>query len=273
MAVIIPELLSKQSENFIVSIRLIPGGLSFSGYSPNLKDSFFFQEKRWDSSKSDLDHLKDFVSTNDFLSRPFKQLKVVLANTDYMLVPNDLPADEKELEVYYSYTFGKKLSGRLLVDEVKDEEMSVLYQMDSDIYDFCTESFINPEFVHAKSAVLSMWKNHSLSKLNRQMYISYIDGQLVIACCEKGHLIFFNYFNAQDLNEVVYYILYVWKQQHMDVFTDLLYYAGEALCMNELKATLQQYISHIESFEYPSEVYLMGMEIVHAPIDLIALFV
>ncbi len=273
MAVIIPELLSKQSENFIVSIRLMPGGLSFSGYSPVFKDSFFIQNEKWDAAIPDLDHLKDFVSSNDFLSCPFKQLKIVWADSDYMLVPNALPADEKELEVYYSYTFGKKVVGRLLADEVKGEDMSVLYQIDSETYDFCMKSFVNPDFVHTKSAVFSLWKNHSLNCQNRQMYISFVDEQLTIACYEKGHLIFFNYFKVHGFNEVVYYTLYVWKQQKLDVFTDSLFFSGDAFQMNELKEKLQLYISHVDSFEYPSEVYLMGVNIVHAPIDLIALFV
>ena len=47
MAVLIPELLSKESENYIVSIRLMPDGLSFSGYNPRIKGSFFIHEEKW----------------------------------------------------------------------------------------------------------------------------------------------------------------------------------------------------------------------------------
>ena len=103
------------------------------------------------------------------------------------------------------------------------------------------------------------------------MFLSLSGDRLTIACYKQGQLLFTNYFQVTAYKEILYYTLYIWKQQQFDVQKDQLYLSGEAQQTKELKMALTAYIQHVDMLDYPSEVYLMGTEILRTPIDLIAL--
>ena len=126
MAVLIPELLSKESENYIVSIRLMPDGLSFSGYNPRIKGSFFIHEEKWNSHDSYLKQVEDFFFAHDFLSCTFKRFYVVQAHSDYTLVPLSLFLEKKADELY-AFTFGSAAERQVLYQSLKDDNQVLLY--------------------------------------------------------------------------------------------------------------------------------------------------
>ena len=270
MAVLIPELLSKESENYIVSIRLMPDGLSFSGYNPRIKGSFFIHEEKWNSHDSYLKQVEDFFFAHDFLSCTFKRFYVVQAHSDYTLVPLSLFLEKKADELY-AFTFGSAAERQVLYQSLKDDNQVLLYSMMSEVYTFCTRSLVNPIFVHTQSAVFTFWKQRSLAKTFQVMFLSLSSDRLTIACYRQGQLLFTNYFQVTAYKEILYYTLYIWKQQQFDVQKDQLYLSGEAQQSKELKMALTAYIQHVDMLDYPSEVYLMGTEILRTPIDLIAL--
>ena len=77
MAFQIPEILSQACENYIVSIRLLPDGLSFSGYNARIKGSFFLTEAKWDAADSYVESFKEFFFGQPCLGWAYKQLYVV----------------------------------------------------------------------------------------------------------------------------------------------------------------------------------------------------
>lgn len=271
MAVLIPELLSKESENYIVSIRLLPDGLSFSGYNPHIKGSFFIHEEKWNPADSYLKHLEDFFFAHECLACTFKRFYIVQANADYTLVPLSLFLEKKADELY-SFVFGHSADRQILHKPLKDDNQIIIYSMAPDVYTFCSRSLANPVFVHTQSAAFPLWKQRSLTKACRVMFASLAGGRLIIACYEQGQLLFTNYFQVAEYKEILYYTLYIWKQQQFDVQADRLYLSGEAQQTKELKMALSAYIMNVDIFDYPSEVYLMGTEILRTPIDLIALY-
>ena len=94
-----------------------------------------------------------------------------------------------------------------------------------------------------------------------------------IACYAQGNLLFVNSFNFESPDDVLYYILYVWKQAGMDQQKDQLRLFGEMSLRVALTETLRNYLQYVDLQEIPSEAYLLGSEILQAPLDLIALSV
>lgn len=90
--------------------------------------------------------------------------------------------------------------------------------------------------------------------------------------CRRG-VAFANSFEYDKPDDILYYILYVWKQVGMDQEKDQLHMYGGASLRNSITATLRNYIQYISPAEIPSDAYLLGAEVVQAPLDLIALSV
>ena len=147
MAISIPEHLhTGNAENYKMSIRLCSDGLSFSGYNPSESGSFFYGEATYDRSKSYIAWLKDLFFENDFFNYPFAAIQVLYLSSRYTLVPNVVLKD-KEDEAFLSFTLsGSTQKG--IRNAVRGEEMTVVFDMPEDIYEFCARSLLNPTFVH-----------------------------------------------------------------------------------------------------------------------------
>jgi hypothetical protein len=136
MAISIPEHLhTGNAENYKMSIRLCSDGLSFSGYNPSESGSFFYGEATYDRSKSYIAWLKDLFFENDFFNYPFAAIQVLYLSSRYTLVPNVVLKDKEE-EAFLSFTLsGSTQKG--IRNAVRGEEMTVVFDMPEDIYEFC----------------------------------------------------------------------------------------------------------------------------------------
>ena len=221
------KLTADHSENYIMSIRLRSGGLSFSAYSPSVNESFFYRDVEFDRTRPYVSSLKECFFENDFLTWFYKQVNVVCVTSQYTLVPAAV-FQEKQKAGLLAFTFSSP-EGRCLSNELKDEQAELVFGVDEDVYEFCSRSLVNPRFVHHVGPLLSLWKKQSRARLPRQLYV----------------------------------VLHRRKDQ-LRLF-------GDVPLRNDITNTLRNYLQYIDPLEIPSEAYLMGPEVLQAPLDLIAL--
>ena len=239
------KLTADHSENYIMSIRLRSGGLSFSAYSPSVNESFFYRDVEFDRTRPYVSSLKECFFENDFLTWFYKQVNVVCVTSQYTLVPAAVFQEKQQAELVFG--------------------------VDEDVYEFCSRSLVNPRFVHHVGPLLSLWKKQSRARLPRQLYVVLHRRRMDVACYAQGNLLFVNSFEYEHTDDILYYILYVWKQVGMDQQKDQLRLFGDVPLRNDITNTLRNYLQYIDPLEIPSEAYLMGPEVLQAPLDLIAL--
>lgn len=252
-----------------MSIRLRSGGLSFSAYSPSVNERFFYRDLEFDRTKPYVSSLKECFFENDCLTWSYKRVNVVCVTSQYTLVPDDV-FQEKERAGLLAFAFSSP-EGRCLDNELKDEQARLLFGVDEEVYEFCSRSLVNPRFIHHLSPLLSLWKRQSRARLPRQLYVVLHRRRMDVACYAQGTLLFVNSFEYEQTDDILYYILYVWKQVGMDQQKDQLRLFGDAALRSEITETLRNYLQYIDPLEIPSEAYLMGPEVLQAPLDLIAL--
>ena len=263
------KLATNNSERYILSIRLRSGGLSFSGYIPSVGDTFFYRDVEFDRAKPYISSLKEFFFENDFLTWTYKRINVVVVSPQYLLVPEDVYQDKRQNE-FLSFAFSSS-EGRCLNNRLYDEEAELVFGIEEEVYEFCSRSLINPRYVHHMYPVLSLWKKQSRTRLPKQLYVVLHRRMIDIVCYAQGNLMFVNSFSYEHADDILYYILYIWKQVGMNQQKDQLRFLGETSLCNTVVKTLRNYLQYIEPLEIPSEAYLLGSEIVQAPLDLIAL--
>ena len=136
------------------------------------------------------------------------------------------------------------------------------------------------------ASMLEQYEKKESEKVSQGEIVSIENGQVIIAVPgekkegviliseiqdSQGNLLFVNSFNFESPDDVLYYILYVWKQAGMDQQKDQLRLFGEMSLRVALTETLRNYLQYVDLQEIPSEAYLLGSEILQAPLDLIAL--
>jgi hypothetical protein len=257
----VPETLTADhSGKYKVSIRLWPGGLSFAGCIPSEKESFFYEEIGLDGAKSYVHALQDAFFAHPFFTYLYQWVYVVCVNRQYTMVPESIFV-EKQKEQLMSFTFSSP-EAKILHESPEGFDAKILFGIQAEVYEFCSRSLIRPQFTHAITPLLTWWRKQNQGCYARQLYVALHEDTMDAACYDKGTLQFVNSFAFEDATDIVYYILYIWKQTGMEQQEDQLLLSASPQAYQEVKAILQNYLSRIEPLTLPPET----------PPDITALF-
>ena len=274
MIISIPDTLTADSsERYTMSIRLWSGGLSFSGYISSTDGSFFYREVPFDRGVPYVSALKEHFFANECLSWRYKQLNIVCSSPHYLVVPSALlPADGETQQAWMRKAFVQPESV-CLAEPLLDKRATLLYGCEEAVQAFCLRSFQRPRFTHYLVPLLAYWRMQSREALYRCMQVWVAGDRMDVACFERERLLLVNTFVVRQSEEMLYYLLYVWRQMGFNVQVDVLcLQAAPALRMTLLEQA-RRYIRNVQGATFPSELYLLGEEVVKAPLDLIALLV
>jgi hypothetical protein len=272
MTISVPDTLTTDSsEKYILSIRLRPGGLSFSAHNPSEGQSFFYREVAFDRNIPYATALKEFFFMNECLVWTYKRTYVLCLTPQYTLAPEDMIRD-KQRSLFLSFNFSSP-EKRCLDNHLKDEKIKLIFGMNEDVYEFCARTLTNPLFTHHLTSQLIMLRKQVRDETPNHVFVVVHRKIVDIICFEGKRLLFVNSFEFEQLDDLLYYILCVWKQTGMDQLNDKLLLSGEINLCTKVTNALQIYIRHIGRMEIPAKAYLLGGEIRQAPMDLILLSV
>ena len=241
----VPDILTAgQSEKYTVSIRLSPGGLSFAGMIPSDNGSFFYTETAIDRSVRYMQAIKDVFFANPFFSYTYEQIYVVCANRQYTLAPETIFV-ETQKEAVMSFVFSAP-EEKTLHERLDELESEILFHIQPDVYEFFFRSLFRPTFTHSITLLLNTWRKQNLTSFPKQLSVAVRDDMMDVACFDKGALLFINSFHVDDPDDILYYIMYVWKQTGLDQQNDKLMLYANPQIYQALKDILHTYLSQIE---------------------------
>jgi len=262
---------AENSGKYILSIRLLPDGLSFSCLDPTIGGKFFMDETRFDGSKPYLTSLEEYFFNNNMFSQNYRRTRIIVVSDRYTLVPTETLIDkEAERKRLLDFVF-RRPTDFCLSNKLRTINASLLFGMDNDVYAFCKRSFGTPDFYHHLFPILRLLYRQSMNALAAVMTVIIRQETVDIVCFRQSALLFINSFNYKNDADLLYYILYVWQQVGLDQQKDGLRLWGNNKTCTNITFSLAKFIQNISLLELPSEVYLHGAEIAHAPLDMIAL--
>jgi len=258
-------LTSANSGKYTVSIRLWPGGLSFAGLIPAEKDSFFYTETVIDKSKSYLASIKDIFFALPCLTFAYQHINVICANRQYTLTPATIFAENQQKEMM-SFVFSSP-DAKTLHERLDELDCEILFGIQPEVHEFLSHTFLRPVFTHAITLMLNVWRNISLTAFPKQLYVALHENTMDTACFYRENLLFVNSFQFDDPADIIYYILYIWKQTGLDQQKDKLVVYANIRLSQAIQETIQTYLLQTE-FVQP-QLTGSGLEV---PPDITALF-
>ena len=266
MNLCVPDILTTDnSEKYMVSIRLWPDGFSFAGHIPSEKDSLFYSETKIDNTKPYIQVIKDIFFAHPFFSYAYKQTYIICANRQYTLLPENIFLEQQK-EQLMSFVFMSP-EDKILHESLDEFDSKILFGIQPKVYDFFSRMLINPIFTHAITTQLMQWKYRSRTTYPKQLYVALHEDTMDAACFYRESLLFVNSFQVDDTADILYYILYVWKQMDLDQQKDQLIMFANTDTYQNLKDQLQTYLMQIEYV--PPRKSGTALEV---PPDIIALF-
>ena len=244
MSLRVPDsLTASNSEGYRTSVRLWPGGLSFSGGIPSDEGSFFCEETEVDVARSPLQTLRDLFREHPFLSYPYAAVRIITSEPNYTIVPEAIYEDEAK-ERLYRFTFATPVE-TVVAQPLRELESVLLFGLRRDMHDFIAQTLPSAHWEHTLASLLIGWHERSLRALHAHMYAVVQDRTMDVACFDRGALRFVNRFEVENHDDMMYYLLYVWKQLELDQRNDTLTLSAVASVAFDLKEQLQTYLRDI----------------------------
>ena len=263
------KLTADYSENYKVSIRLMPDGLSFFGYIPAEKDSFFMEKFFFNQELSTVDALKNIIFTNACFSYTYRSFHVICVSEKYTMVADHVFV-EQEKDRLFTFCHQKDKSLKVFAQPLKTLNTFILFGIDEDVYAFLLRSLANPVFVHSLSPLLNAWHKKSLAVSCKLMHVVLRESVMDVLCIEQGDLLFLNSYDFDGDNDVLYYIMYICKQTGFNQLEDYLTISGEQSRCQSAVSVINKYIKRVDYLQPVLEGYRVALND-ELPLDVIAL--
>lgn len=198
----------------------------------------------------------------------------VLVDTPSMLVPIE-QFEEDEMEALFNHTFPNKSGRRVIHYNVLPELKAVcLFAVSKDVAGVIADHFDEIQFIQAMTPVWHHLHQRSFTGHRNKLYGYFHNKQLDIFSFQQNRFKFCNSFEASHAHDALYFLLYVWKQLHMEAVHDEMHIVGDIpereWLLQELKRFLQKayIINPAADFQKAPATKIAGM-----PYDLMALLI
>ena len=263
------KLTADYSENYKVSIRLMPDGFSFFGYVPAEKDSFFMEKFLFNKEQPIVDALKNSIFTNPCFSYAYQSFHVICVSEKYTMAADHVFV-EQEKDRLFAYCHQKAKSLKVFAQPIKALNTFILFGIDNEVYAFLVRSLANPVFVHSLSPLLLAWHKKSLTVSSKLMHVVIHESTMDILCVEQGDLLFLNSYDFDNDNDILYYIMYICKQTGFNQLEDHLTMNGNQSRCRSALSIVNKYIKRVDYIQPALEGYMVALN-EELPLDVIAL--
>ncbi len=267
MEIIFPEIIDlNHPEKYIFTLRVHPEQFSFTLYNPVDDGSFFFYEIPKEKDSDSFSVFKQLFFDNPFLGSPFKKTYIMNCNNEFTFIPTLLYQEEHN-ETFMRFNFSNP-NGKLLSQSVHRQELTIIHQMEEQIYQFLYRSFVNPQFIHSVSPLISYFQSKSRLNNVNQMIVNIRGTELYIICFFHKHFQLGNLFKIRQIQDAMYFILYAWKQLKMDQLKDFIYICGDPEQKTLLMKELKSFIHNIIPINISSDAHFSGINTQIIPFEL-----
>lgn len=236
-----------------VTICIGHGTLSFAARAAGEVDDAVRQEPYVvKSGISMAANLREAFRTSALLAERFRYARVV-ADAPYMLMPAS-QYDEGRAAELFAYTF-PKLAQHTVVGEPMDELGAVaVVGLHKDLKLVIDDHFEEVTFTSALTPVWRRCYRHSVAGVRNRLYAYFHEKHLDVFSFQKNRFRFCNQFEADNADDALYYLLYVWKQLMLKAGHDELFVIGELPAQASGEGNRQPWLTE-ELRKYVGRVY------------------
>lgn len=194
------------------------------------------------------------VVQNFFLQRtPFEKVNIAVLNRQFTMVPEAY--SQGDLKAMLGFASGSAAVKTAAVHQVKG--IHFCYTAGHELVNYLEKTFTNASIRHAGAVNLSLFfSHHSLAQAN--VFLNIGDGCMELCIKENNELLFYNVFQFETNEDILYYLLFTMEQFRQDPLQVKLMVAAERAADDELFKSLRKYVRQVGFCVYDPSVQLNG---------------
>ena len=252
-----------------LSIRISTNGFCFCSYIPSDPDSLRFFEYHPDAERSLASNIETAFEACPLTSPNEKyDIKAIIETGDFTCIPAEYD-NEGDYKQFFGYCFPKGDDTEIIANKLNAQGYTMLFPVERGVYE-AIQAYGDVTFYTPASIIMSYLNYKPIAK--EQYMLAYLyNNYALILTMKNGKTGLSNIFKKEEIGNVLFYLLSIWKEQGLSQTDDHLYLCGDN-SIEELSHTAGQFIRNIKRIN-PNELFSPNLlnRIGGIPFDLQAL--
>lgn len=186
--------------------------------------------------------------------KKFEKVIISILNKDFTIIP-EAYSNSSDIKDFLSFSSGIAEIKNPLSHTIKN--VKFCYVFEQELIQVIEKVFSNAVIRHAGAINNTLlFSNHSL--INTNLFLAVSDGFIEIAAKEKNELLFYNVFNYENNEDVLYYLLFMMEQFNLNPLQIRLSISGELTTDDALILSIKKYIKQVNFSVHNPEIKLEG---------------
>lgn len=188
--------------------------------------------------------LEKMFSSDELLFTDFDEVEILHKNNLNTLVPNEF-FNEAVLGSYLQYNVKVFPTDFFASDELVTIKANNVYVPYVAFNNYFIDKFGSFTYKHIFTPLIEYASSQS-SKDEQKIWLYKSDETLVILAFKNNELMFFNSFDMQSKEDLIYYVLFVFEQLQLEPSKETVHLFGQFDIEDEYYTILYQYINKVE---------------------------
>lgn len=224
-----------------LTIRVSRHSLSFSAVDDKAENGVDYRPYTLKSGMSAAANMREALKTDEWLGT--WQRALVMTDAPVMMVPADVFRSDT-CEELYNHTFIGHHGDAVMHTVLPSLGAVAVFGVNKDLRLVVTDNFKDVRFMHVCVPVWNHLYRRSFTGPRQKLYGYCHDKKIEIFSFRQNRLRFCNTYDVSSSHDMVYYLLYVWKQTGMDQWRDELHLVGDLPDKDVIVGTLRRYLQN-----------------------------
>lgn len=223
-----------------MTIRASKGSLAFAIAEKDNEEQIAFQPYTFKSGVSVSANLREAFKTVPLLQNDTTRARILI-NSPVLLLPIE-EYNEQDNETLYMHSFPSTEGSVIMHNVLPDLNAVAVFAVNKDLKMVVDDHY---QDVKVTAMMLPVWRymyHRSFIGIRRKLFAHFHDGQLELFSFERNRFVFSNRYDIKQLNDAVYFILFVWRELALDQQKDELYLSGDIADRDKLMEGLLLHI-------------------------------
>lgn len=236
------------TENYELSIQVSPEGCSFCILDDIRRKYVLIRSFEPEENKYfNIEKIKELLSKDDFLTKKYKKVNVVMPSPKFTLVPAPL-FDPAKKDEYFTFNHITEESNAIISNKLNDPDSFLVFSVSRPFYELMNSTYhgvhpyhhIKPLFNHISHARKSVHGNYIHVHVEKEFFNLIIFNSNILKFC--------NTFSYRNISDILYFVLNVFK--NLDIKQEeTIHFSGVTEQYDDLSSGFSMYVRNIKFAE------------------------
>jgi hypothetical protein len=238
------------TENYELSLQLSPSGFSFCILDTIRNKYVLIRSSEPEDNKNfKADNIKELILKDDFLTRKYKKVNVVMPSQKFTIIPGPL-YDPAKKDEYFTFNHNIEKDQIISVNKLSDPDAFLLFALSGPVSDVVSNFFPGIQVYHHLKPLLDHISFSRRSVNGNYIHIHVEREFFNLIIYNHNTLLFCNSFTYRNINDMIYYVMNVFRS--MDIKQEeTIHFSGLTEKYDDLTSNFAIYVRNIK-FDKPS---------------------